>query len=156
MLTLSGQTLLLYAIRNWPEMIDSMFWPFAIKAAAERHNGLLVNAKNQTPSSVLYNVELEAIPVKTIHTLFCPMYVLDSRVQITGGPGPPKWDPRCHIGVYLGHSSFHAGSVALVFNPITGLVSPQFHVVFDDSFSTVPYMNAGTTPPNWADLVMHS
>ena len=26
MLTISGQTLLLHAIRHWPEMIDSMFW----------------------------------------------------------------------------------------------------------------------------------
>ena len=53
MLTLSGGTLLLHAIRHWPEMIDYMFWPFAMKAATERHNSLLVNAKNPTPSSVL-------------------------------------------------------------------------------------------------------
>ena len=53
MLTISGQTLLLHVIHHWPEMIDSMFWPFAIKAAAERHNSLLVIAKNQTPSLVL-------------------------------------------------------------------------------------------------------
>ena len=70
-------------------------------------------------------------------TFFCPVYVLDSRAQSAGGPGLPKWEPRCRIGVYLGHSPFHAGSVALVFNPTTGLVSTQFHVVFDESFSTV-------------------
>ena len=115
-----------------------MFWTFAMKAAAERHNSLSVNAKNQNPSSVFYNVDLEAIPVKTFHTLFCPMYVLDSRAQSAGGPCSPKWEPRCRIGVYLGHSPFHARSVALMFNPTTGLVSPQFHVVFEDSLSTVP------------------
>ena len=137
-------------------MIDSMFWPFAMKVAAERHNSLSVNAGNQTPSSVLYNVELKSIPVKTFHTFFCPVYVLAIRSQSAGGPGPPKWEPRCRIGVYFEHSQFHAGSVALVFNPTTGLVSPQFHLIFDDSFSTVSYMNAGTTPPNWADLVIYS
>ena len=155
MLTLSGRTLLLHEIRHCPEMIDSILCPFAMKAAAERHNSLSVNVKNQTPFSVLYNVELEAILVKTFNTLFFTVYVLDSRAQSTGGPGPPKWEPQCRIGVYLGHSPFHSGSVALVFNLTTGLWSPQFHVVFDDYFSTVPYMNAGTTPPNWADLVMH-
>ena len=93
--------------------------------------------------------------MNTFHTFFCPVYVLDSRAQSAGGPGPTKWKPRCHIGVYLGHSPFHAGSVALVFNLTTGLVSPQFYVVFDNPFSTVPYLNSGTTPPNWADLVMH-
>ena len=95
--------------------------------------------------------------MKSFHTLFCPVYVLDGRAQSTGGPVPPKWEPRICIGVYLGHSPLHAGSVALVFNPATGRVSPQFHVVFDDTFSTAaPYMNSGTIPPNWHDLVIHS
>jgi hypothetical protein len=39
--------------------------------------------------------------------------------------------------------------VALVYNPSTGHVSPQFHVVFDGDFTTVPYMEAGTISPNW-------
>ena len=70
MLTLSARTLLLHAIRHWPQMIDSMFWPFEMKAAAERHNTLSVNSNNKTPSSILYNVEIETIPVKSFHTLF--------------------------------------------------------------------------------------
>ena len=28
--------------------------------------------------------------------------------------------------------------------------------MFDDDFTTVPYMEAGTLPPNWEDLVEHS
>ena len=136
-------------------MIDSMFCPFAIKYAAERHTTLLVNSRNQTPSLMLNDVEIEAILVKTFHTLFFPVHVPDSRNHGAGGPGTPKWEPCCHIGVYLGHSPFHAGSVALVFSPSTSLVSPQLHVVFDDTFSIVPCMNAGTNLPNWADLVMH-
>jgi hypothetical protein len=108
------------------------------------------------PLSILHNVPIEHIPVKTFHTLFCPVYVLDSRSQSAGGPGPPKWEPRSRIGVYLGHSPFHASSMALVFNPKTGQVMPQYHVVFDDIFSTVPYMDAGTVPPHWEDLLKHS
>ena len=46
------------------------------------------------------------------------------------------WEPRSRIGVHLGHSHFHAGSVALVFNPTTGHVSSQYHIVIDDDFST--------------------
>ena len=70
--------------------------------------------------------------------------------------GLPKWEPRAHLRIYLGHSPTHAGSVALVMNPKTGLVSPQFHVVFDDTFSTVPHIRSGTVPPNWAKLVRDS
>ena len=40
-------------------------------------------------------------------------------------------------GVYLGPSPSRARSIALVLNPRTGHVSPQFHVKFDDFFETV-------------------
>ena len=155
-LTQGARTLLLHAMRMWPQMIDSMFWPFAFKAVAERLNNLQIGLDGSTPYSLMHGLDVSEVPVKTYHTLFCPVYVLDSRLQSAGGPGPPKWEPRSRIGVYLGHSPFHAGSVALVFNPSTGRVSPQYHVVFDDEFSTVPYMEAGTVPPNWADLHEHS
>jgi hypothetical protein len=46
--------------------------------------------------------------------------------------------------------------VALVFNPRTGRVSPQYHVVFDDTFSTVPFMDNDMVSPHWADLHKHS
>jgi hypothetical protein len=120
MLTLAARTLLLHGIRMWPQMIDTMFWSFAFKAAAERNNLLSLNGQDQTPLSILHDVPVENIPVKTFHTLLCPVYVLDLLSQSAGGPGPPKWEPQSRIGVYLGHSPFHAGCVALVFNPRTG------------------------------------
>ena len=45
---------------------------------------------------------------------------------------------------------------ALVFNPNSGLVSPQFHVVFDDEFPTVDYMERGEVPPHWPELFIQS
>ena len=39
---------------------------------------------------------------------------------------------RSHVGIYIGHSTFHAGLVALVLKSETGHVSTQFHVAFDD------------------------
>ena len=41
-------------------------------------------------------------------------------------------------------------------NPTTGHCSPQFHVVFDDEFTTVPFMREGTVPPNWRQLLNES
>ena len=46
--------------------------------------------------------------------------------------------------------------MALVWNPTTGRVSPQYHLVFNDDFTTVLYMEAGTLPPNWQELIEHS
>jgi hypothetical protein len=50
----------------------------------------------------------------------------------------------------------HASNVAVVLNPRTGHVSPQFHVVFDDDFTTVPNLCTAIVPPHWADLVCSS
>eukprot|EP00957_Ditylum_brightwellii_P052110 3951951-Ditylum_brightwellii.AAC.1 len=47
----------------------------------------------------------------------------------------------------------HAGNVYLVLNPRIGHVSPQYHVVFDDSFSVVPHLQNSITPPLWCDLI---
>ena len=140
MLTLGAHTLLVHGMQMWPTMIDSMFWPFAMKALAERHNKMQIDVMGQTPESILHNVQIEDIPVKSYHTLFCPTCVLDACLQSSGGAGPPKWEPCSRIGVYLGHSPFHAGNIALLCNPNTGRVIPQYHVVFDNDFTTVPYM----------------
>jgi hypothetical protein len=122
-------------MRMWPQMVDQMLWPFAIKAAAERMESLHVDTDGHIPESKFYGVNIENKPVKTLHTMFCPCFVLDSRLHNAGSIGPPKWEPRSNICEYLGHSPLHAGSVALVSNPSTGHVSPQYHVVFDDEFT---------------------
>jgi hypothetical protein len=48
-----------------------------------------------------------------------------------------KWLSQARIEIYLGMSPRHSKSVVLVLNPHTGLVSPQFHVKFNDDFETV-------------------
>ena len=57
--------------------------------------------------------------------------------------------------MYLGHSPFHSGSVELVWNPTTVRVITQYHVVFDNDFFTVPYMEAGALSPNLEDLAKY-
>ena len=68
----------------------------------------------------------------------------------------PKWEPCSLLGVYLGHSPLHAGSVALVMNQGTSYVSPQCQLVFDDEYSTVCHLCGGTVPRNWRKLVESS
>ena len=127
-----------------------------MKAIVEGLNSLQIYHQGRTPESILHGVNMENVLVKSFHTLFSPLYVIDSRLQNSGGAGPPKWEPRSRIGVYLRHLPFHAGSFALLWNPTTGHGSPQYQVVFDEEFNTVPYMEAGTIPPKWENLVKHS
>ncbi len=41
----------------------------------------------------------------------------------------------------------------MIFNPCTGHVSQQFHVIFDNDFTTVPYLCTATIPSYCSDLV---
>jgi hypothetical protein len=89
------------------------------------------------------------------HTFGCPCYVLDHWLQ-SGNGAVPKWGTRARMGIYVGCSPSHASNIALILNPRTGHLSPQFHVVFNDDFTTVPYLRTSTVPPHWADLVRSS
>ena len=81
---------------------------------------------------------------------------MDACLQSVSGGGPPKWDPQARLEIYLSHSPFNAGIIALVMNPKSGLVSSQFHLVFDDNLETVPPLQDGTVPENWEELVASS
>ena len=69
--------------------------------------------------------------MRGIHPFGCPVFVLLFGLQNVGSM-IPKWNPRARVGVYLGHSPCHVGNIALVLNPKTLRVSPQFHIVFDN------------------------
>ena len=62
----------------------------------------------------------------------CLVYVLNPRLQ--DGKKIPKWDPKTRVGKYLGKSTKYARSVGLICNLQTGLISPQFHVLYTNNF----------------------
>jgi len=154
-LTLIGRTLLLHAVRHWPGYITTMLWPFALKEAAYRMNKLSINSDGRSNEARFFGIDGDLFDESTFHVFGSPTFVLEAKLQ-SGVAGVPKWDPRSRLGIYVGHSPSHAGSVALVLNPKTGHVSPQYHIIFDDNFTTVPYMNENQVPPNWSNLVANS
>ena len=64
----------------------------------------------------------------------------------------PKWKPRSQMGVYLGHLPLHAQTVPLVLNLHFGLISPQYHVVYGNQFTTTTSKKTNKLPANWEDL----
>ncbi len=154
-LTFGARTLLLHAKQMLPEYISTILWPFALKCCEDCLNNLVHCADNQTPYETLAGLDSSKIIMLNFHTFGCPCYVLDHRLQ-SGIGTVPKWEPRTRMGIYVGHSPPHASNVALILNPRTGHVSPQFHVVFDDDFTTVQYLCTGMVPSHWADFVHSS
>ena len=90
--------------------------------------------------------------ISPFHHFGCPVYVLDN--ALTAGESLPKWEERARVGIYLGPSPLHARSVALILSLTIGLVSPQFHVVFDDHFQNVRKNVPGSLlfKPEWQRL----
>lgn len=93
LLTVGSRALLLHVMCHWPQMIDSMFWPLAIKAIAEKHNILKPGSSGDTSEFKIFNVSVKSILMKSFHTFFCLVCVLDSQSQAGVGPDPPKWKP---------------------------------------------------------------
>lgn len=70
-----------------------------------------------------------------MHPWGCPCYVLDLVLQ--NGKKLPKWRPQSRLGKYVGPSKEHATNAGLVLNSLTKWISAQFHMLFDNIFSTV-------------------
>ena len=75
----------------------------------------------------------------------CPNFVLTSALR-----APQliyhKWKYIAELGIYLGPSPVYHRNVALILNPATGLISPQFHVSFDPDITTAPYLKRKSSP----------
>ena len=95
--------------------------------------------------------------LQRLHVFGAPCFVLDPKLQ--DGNSLSKWKRRARQGQYLGVSKEHASNVANILNITTGNISPQFHVVHDDLFSTVSNSGAmniddkGFDEGQWRKLV---
>jgi hypothetical protein len=118
---------------QWPSVITSEFWSFAVKQAINIHNSTPRKDQEHCPYTLFTGEQPRQHP-DDFRVFGCPVYVLDPALQ--DGNAVPKWDSRCYQGVYVGHSPHHASNVVLVYNPKTKLVSPQYHIFFDEGFQT--------------------
>ena len=114
-ISLSTRTLLIHAKQRLPEAHSIILWPFAILAAIEKENFIKMKKNGLTPAEEFGGIDRSTIGAENFHTWGCPVYVLDAKLQ-SGSIGPPKWESRGRVGIYLGHSPFHTGNVALVFS----------------------------------------
>jgi len=146
---------LLHAQLRWPEQTPSDLWPMAMQ-----HSEHLLNV---IPSASLDGFSAEerfcrslksTDQLRELHVWGCPAYVLEPTLQ--DGRKLPKWQPRSRRGQFVGWSPLHSSKVALVRNLVTGRISPQFHVVFDDWFETVHCAEDTDVPPEWDVIVTNS
>ena len=138
-LTERARTVLLNAHARNTIHIPMELWTFAFRHVCTQWNNTPRKELNWcTPNEMFAGVGRQIKRKKTqfqhFHPFGCPVYILHEAIQ--DNKKPPRWNPRSRVGIYLGKSKHHASDVAWVLNTKTGNVSPQYHVVHDDNFST--------------------
>jgi hypothetical protein len=145
-----ARAMVLHSSVRWKGGISKNIWPMAVDYACYVYNHM-PNDKGIAPADLFTGSMIPRHKLKDIHVFGCPVYVLDPKLQ--QGKKLPRWQPRSRIGVFVGFSAHHSSDIPLILNLQTGSISPQFHVVFDDSFSTVISIEESEDPPDfWNDI----
>ena len=116
------------------------------------YNRLPDRSSGLCPDEVWSQIHCAHTNFTRVHVFGCPVYVLDH--DFADGYKIPKWSPRFRLGMFLGLSLLHSSLVPLVLNLATGKVSSCFHLVFDDTFSTVNSLPANESlEEGWARVL---
>ena len=75
-----ARTIILHNQRYWPERVDTMVWPFAVKAAIEMLNLLQLDLYGNTPTAKLYNIKNIKPNAHGYHIFGCPVFVMNSKL----------------------------------------------------------------------------
>ena len=67
--------------------------------------------------------------------------------------------PRARRGQFLGFSKHHSTQIGLIRNLRSGSITPQYHVAYDDLFTTVTNESPGGTSQeqqikDWTDIII--
>ena len=135
-ITLWARTMMLELLIHWPKEFRADLWPFAMEHAVYLWNHIPRDDTGLSPFEAFTGSKQPSHDVITrAKVLFSPVYVLDPK--LAEGHRLPKWRKRSRLGMYLGNSEKHSSTVGRILNLNTGFVSPQYHVVHDERFTTV-------------------
>jgi hypothetical protein len=127
--------MLLHHILHWPQEARLELWPFAVDYSVWIWNHLPDITTRLSPIEVFTKSSFpDNRHLQRVRVFGCPVYVLHPTLQ--DAKKLPKWQRKSWRGIFLGFSPNHSTNVNLVLNPETGSITPQYHVVFDEKFST--------------------
>jgi hypothetical protein len=131
-----ARAMMLHFVMHWPQQAQLSLWPFAVSYAVWLWNNLPDTGTRISPIELFTSTTLpDYRHLQRARVFGCPVFVLDPKLQDT--KKLPKWKQRAWKGIFLGFSTNHSSNVALVLNPESGNITPQYHVIFDEKFSSV-------------------
>jgi hypothetical protein len=126
---------MLHVATHWPQHANSKYWLQAVNYAAWVFNRLPNMESGIAPNEIWSGVHSPSSKLSRAHVFGCLVNVLDASLQ--DGRKIPKWNPHVHLGLFLGFSDLYSSLVPLVLNVVTGHISLQFHVIFDNKFENI-------------------
>jgi len=111
-------------------------WPFAVLYAVDIWN----HSPSQTKECPLSASSTSSSPsLDHFHPFGCPVYILNR--SLADGNSIPRWQPRSHLGIYLGRSPNHAKDVSLILDLTTNYISAKYHIIYDNKVETTTNSN---------------
>ena len=120
---------------HWPNEYDTHLWPLALDYATWIYNHT-PKCNGLAPIEIFCRTHTGCDYLRHAKVFGAPVYILDPCLQ--DGKKIPKWEPRSHRGQFLGFSRNHSSNVGLICNLRTGSITPQFHFIVNQKFTTVP------------------
>jgi len=140
-----ARAMMLHAVIHWPDQAEVSLWPFALEYAVYLWNNIPSKISLLAPIEIFTSTKFDNYDhLHRTHVWGCPVYVLDPKLQ--DGKKLPKWNPRSRRGRFLGISPSHSTLIGRILNLTTGRITPQYHVVYDDLYTTVPNAESGGQP----------
>jgi hypothetical protein len=143
--------MMLHMALRWPGYANQDLWPMAMCHAVHLWNHTPKMTTGLAPVEIFSGSKSDCTHLLNAHPWGCPVYILEPKLR--DGHKIPKWEPRSRRGQFMGISANHASTVHLVRNLQTGLITPQYHLVFDDFFETV-FSEGEQEPDVWPELVV--
>jgi hypothetical protein len=128
-----ARSMILHASMHWKDGIDASLCPQAVTYVNHVYN--TTPKYGVCPADIFFGSAVPRHKLMDLFVLGCPVYVLDPTIQ--QGQKLPRWAPRSKRVMFLGLSQQHESEFHLVLNLGTGSITAQFHVVFDDLFTTL-------------------
>jgi hypothetical protein len=121
---------------HWPQEARLELCPFSVDYAVWIWNHFPDSTTRLSPIEVFTKAAFsDRSHLQQTRVFGCPVYVRAPTLQ--DAKKVPKWHKRSRKELFLGFSPQHHTNVALVLNHETGNITPQYHVVFDERFSTI-------------------
>ena len=128
-----SQAMLFHAILSWPSYISTNLQPFIVKHTIDLHN-MILNESRLSLLEIFMGLK-SSFNFNKFYTFGSPVFVLELTLQQEHKISCQKLCSK--LGVCVGKSHKYAGNISLVLDPLTSFVSPQFHLVHDDEFTSL-------------------